>query len=443
MPRLEHDKHVKHQTLLKAFLTPQKRALGSQVKSEASSYTSSENSEVSKSFKDDQKFQVVIPISRATSEAVTAPSLAVKHSTSSTPSHSSRVHDGLSSFYHVDDDEKRIEKAAYPKAKAKPQKAHLPLSTPFTPQAKSLTTSSRISRSRIDDMYAEKLKSLKGPAVKLSIGSQKLSIDSNFQFVNSYKLQNGVKQGDPDFSPPCNCGDVCDIEICECVPEVDETELVGEIGDPIVQYVRGPGGLRVLDPTFLKKKTGMIFECSSRCQCASTCFNRVVQHGRTIKLEIFDTHGRGFGLRSPEPIYAGQFIDCYLGEVITESEADIREEATEHQASYLFSLDYYTENDTMNVVDGRKFGGVTRFINHSCRPNLKLFPATQNHGDRYIYDLAFFALRDIPPMTELTFDYNPHEKGSKHRVDPDAVKCLCGESNCRGQLWPNNRKTNR
>lgn len=152
------------------------------------------------------------------------------------------------------------------------------------------------------------------------------------------------------------------------------------------------------------------------------------------------------GLRSPEPIYAGQFIDCYLGEVITEKEADVREDAAAakggHEASYLFSLDFFDNADGMNVVDGKKFGGVTRFMNHSCKPNCSLFPATQNHSDLYNYDLAFFARHDIPPMTELTFDYNPLWVESKE-VDPDAVKCLCGEANCRGQLWPNNRKSNK
>lgn len=88
-----------------------------------------------------------------------------------------------------------------------------------------------------------------------------------------------------------------------------------------------------------------------------------------------------------------------------------------------------------------------------------MFPVSRTHGDNRLYDLAFFSLKDIPPNTELTFDYNPgaantnatgsgvevgsgsagKEKG-KAKIDPSAVKCLCGERNCRGQLWPNQRK---
>lgn len=71
-----------------------------------------------------------------------------------------------------------------------------------------------------------------------------------------------------------------------------------------------------------------------------------------------------------------------------------------------------------------------------------MFAVSRTHGDEYIYDLAFFALRDLAPYTELTFDYNP----SMERVDapdPNAVPCLCGEKNCRGQLWANERKKTR
>lgn len=136
--------------------------------------------------------------------------------------------------------------------------------------------------------------------------------------------------------------------------------------------------------------------------------------------------------------------------------------------SYLFVLDWKQEeqdddddeddehkpDQKFYVVDGQKFGSPTRFINHSCNPNCKIIPvSTTEPGDDSLYHLAFFALCDIPPGTELTFDYNPfwvekdtdtdEEKDKdkeKEKVDPNAVTCLCGEDNCRGQLWPNARK---
>lgn len=118
---------------------------------------------------------------------------------------------------------------------------------------------------------------------------------------------------------------------------------------------------------------------------------------------------------------------------------------TQKSPSYLFSLDFLVNDNKIYVVDGQKFGSPTRFMNHSCNPNCKMFPVSRHHGDERLYDLAFFALRDIPPMTELTFDYNPswddtRKKKNKNQIDPNSVKCLCGEPNCRGQLWPTQRK---
>jgi histone-lysine N-methyltransferase SUV39H len=135
--------------------------------------------------------------------------------------------------------------------------------------------------------------------------------------------------------------------------------------------------------------------------------------------------------------------------VISKAEAEERENLTDgsHTQSYLFSLDWNVKDDddedrNMKVVDGRKFGSATRFMNHSCNPNCKIVPvSTTNHADEYLYNLAFFANRDIAPGTELTFDYNQGEENTiPTKVDPDAVPCLCGEAKCRGQLWPNKRK---
>ena len=125
--------------------------------------------------------------------------------------------------------------------------------------------------------------------------------------------------------------------------------------------------------------------------------------------------------------------------MITEKTADMRGDLamSQNNHSYLFNLDFLDDEHSY-VVDGQKFGSPARFMNHSCRPSCKLFPVSRNHGDNRIFDLALFSLRDLPPMTELTFDYNPSWEPSS-KVDPNAVKCLCAEKNCRGQLWPSQR----
>ncbi|PYH95926.1 SET domain-containing protein [Aspergillus ellipticus CBS 707.79] len=296
--------------------------------------------------------------------------------------------------------------------------------------------------SQLQRTLHRKLRKVGGPEVTFVAGDDNLSEElahfaANFEFLNSYKIRQGVTPVNEAFNAGCACASFCDPSRCLCLSKEEETNNL------MVPYCRANDDKRllVLTQDFLKRKA-MIYECSSRCECDERCWNRVVQNGRKVRLEIFNTGNRGFGLRSHDMIRAGQFIDCYLGEVITKEMADAREDIATSQngSSYLFSLDFLiSEDETKYVVDGHKYGGPTRFMNHSCNPNCRMFPVSRNHADEYLYDLAFFALKDVPPMTELTFDYNPGFEASK-TVDPNAVKCLCEEENCRGQLWPNQRK---
>lgn len=283
-----------------------------------------------------------------------------------------------------------------------------------------------------------------GHEMEFDIDDEKLAaLSANFSFVGDYRLGPGVTPVDNAFLTGCDCGSVCDPNSCHCLIQEEESDRF------IVAYERLPSGKVVVRRDFLNRKA-MISECSDRCQCAKNdCWNHVVQRGRQVRLEVFDTGERGLGLRCPQPLITGQFIDCYYGEVITQSDADARESANEGKPSYLFNLDWLLIGNGPHayeegyVIDGQKFGAATRFINHSCNPNCKIIPVSVNNlSDERLYYLAFFAIRDIPANTELTFDYHPNWEESK-KVDPNAVKCLCGEEKCRGQLWPNSRKKER
>ncbi|PWY83066.1 histone H3 methyltransferase SUV39H1/Clr4 [Aspergillus sclerotioniger CBS 115572] len=343
---------------------------------------------------------------------------------------------GLSeTFYPTDAYEKRAVKGAYPTVR-KVKRAEISFEVGTVGP---LLTSKPDITAQLRQTLQRKLGKIRGPKVTFAPGDEHLlaRFAANFEFVNEYKIRQGVTPVPEEFNAGCTCVGFCDPARCLCLSKEEETN------DSMVPYKRAEDDARllVLTPEFLKRKA-MIYECSSRCGCDERCWNRVVQSGRTVRLEIFNTGNRGFGLRSPDRIRAGQFIDCYLGEAITKEVADIREDIATSQNghSYLFSLDFLiTEEDSKYVVDGHKFGGPTRFMNHSCNPNCRMFPVSRNHADDYLYDLAFFALKDVPPMTELTFDYNPAWE-EVNKVDPNAVQCLCGESSCRGQLWPNQRK---
>lgn len=98
-----------------------------------------------------------------------------------------------------------------------------------------------------------------------------------------------------------------------------------------------------------------------------------------------------------EAIKKFEFIDEYVGEIITQSEADRR--MTRHRKG---DCNYQFEVNTEQTIDSAHFGNLTRFINHSsdapnCKSTVKLVNAEHRIG--------FYALRDIKRHEELLFDY--------------------------------------
>lgn len=156
-------------------------------------------------------------------------------------------------------------------------------------------------------------------------------------------------------------------------------------------------------------------------------------------------------MRSEQAIKKGQFVDRYVGEIITASEATSRRNDSDLKQSkdvYLFALDKFTDPNSEDErlrgpsyeIDGEFMSGATRFINHSCEPNLRIFAVVGDLTDKNVHQLAFFALRDIKPDEELTFDYvdGVDEDNIEFEIQEqrgDMVPCLCGSKNCRGFLW--------
>lgn len=339
-------------------------------------------------------------------------------------------HHGLSHFYEVEEHAKPLDSYGQGKESNRSDVQLRRSSRIFKPVHHGYHDTRNWAR-----IYAKKLQAIDGPPVSLKTKNATRKMEFNFEFINRYKLQDGVERVDSNFHAGCGCHGMCSPDSCACLSQEVNSE------NRIVPYKAGPDGIIVLRSDFIKRNS-MLYECSSLCGCSAECWNRVVEAGRTVRFEIFETENRGLGLRSPDRICTGQYIDCYLGEIITKRTADNREDAMSDSASYLFSLDFFSEDDDVYVVDGRRYGSVTRFMNHSCDPNSKMLSVSHNHADENVFEMAFFALKEIPPYTELTFDYDPGwRQNEQAEVDPDAVKCLCGARNCRGQLWPNRRKT--
>ncbi|XP_010880368.1 histone-lysine N-methyltransferase SETMAR [Esox lucius] len=149
-----------------------------------------------------------------------------------------------------------------------------------------------------------------------------------------------------------------------------------------------------------------LFECNILCGCSEACFNRVVQRGLGLKLCVYPTQYRGWGVRALEPISCGTFVCEYAGEVIGFEEARHRQLAQGPQDNnYIIAVREYAGQRlvTETFVDPAVVGNVGRFLNHSCQPNLFMVPVRVHSP---VPRLALFAARDIGPQEELTFDYS-------------------------------------
>uniref|UniRef100_A0A0N4ZT69 SET domain-containing protein n=1 Tax=Parastrongyloides trichosuri TaxID=131310 RepID=A0A0N4ZT69_PARTI len=151
------------------------------------------------------------------------------------------------------------------------------------------------------------------------------------------------------------------------------------------------------------------------------------------KLEIFFKNERiGWGVRTLNFIPQYSFIGEYVGWYEDPN-------ASLEASPYIFQFGY---NQYKVISDARRFGNYTRFVNHSCKPNI--LTAEVNNKDwccyeevktesgkikkQYVYDnipqIWFIAERDIYPGEELFINY-----GVSYFANVD-YSCLCGELNC-------------
>ncbi|KAJ7667552.1 SET domain-containing protein [Mycena polygramma] len=192
----------------------------------------------------------------------------------------------------------------------------------------------------------------------------------------------------------------------------------------------------------------VVVECNPYCLCPPTCGNRVTQQPRRVPIEVFKTARCGWGVRLPVDVVRGTVLGVYTGKLIPRKEA---ESLTGEAKQYCFDLDYDEEGateDELYTVDSLDYGNWTRFINHSCAPNLLVQPVVHNTlPAQRIAFLTFIATKDISSGTELTFDYDPEaqikfvndvrERGEARARHPSrrprgANECMCGAERCRG-----------
>ncbi|XP_075707902.1 histone-lysine N-methyltransferase SETDB2 isoform X2 [Rhinoderma darwinii] len=110
----------------------------------------------------------------------------------------------------------------------------------------------------------------------------------------------------------CDCTDGClDVSKCACLQLTAR-----ELGKDVTLSKRGIAAgykyKRLQSPV----PTGL-YECNVSCKCArNMCQNRVVQHGLKVRLQVFKTKGKGWGVRCQDDLDEGTFVCIYAGRIL-------------------------------------------------------------------------------------------------------------------------------
>ncbi|KAL9624936.1 MAG: hypothetical protein Q9160_000983 [Pyrenula sp. 1 TL-2023] len=421
----------------------------------------------------------------------------LRRSSSTSSSSSADIsHHDLHLFYPYDEDDDHRKQAGQPKAKSV-ERALIPLDfgEPVPTHGKPLDPNNLIlPEKQVDQIHRAQFLNVKGPPLTFSNEVNGKFLSENFRFVSSFRKSFDVYEGSVDGNLICDCTDDCISYMCTCLIEGKRPYCMRDgmvvLHDDLITTATqvktepidkkpidedqgsgpGPGQSQSQSQDQVQdedeerdERPPVIYECNQNCSCAPRCQNKVIGKGRTLPLNIFMTKMCGLGVRCPLPVAKGQFLDTYLGELITTKELDKREEVRDtaypHGTSYSFTLDRFEDdlNDErgegkpripMYQVDATKFGCPTRFINHSCEPNCRVYPSLIRLTDRRVYNLAFFAIRDIAANEELTIDYDPQGAGAAWDEndfldDPDMKRCYCGTKKCRKLLWAPPTKSRR
>lgn len=308
----------------------------------------------------------------------------------------------------------------------------------------------RFSRAQLPKSPSE----LKGLAdVDISNGKETLPVPASnviderpvpptgYTYLKTVKVANGI-----EIPPPaqgCNCkGECVNPRTCSCA----------KLNGMDFPYVRRDGGRLV-------EAKDVVFECGPNCGCGPTCVNRTSQQGLKYRLEVFLTSNKGWAVRSWDSIPAGAPVCEYTGILMRTDDLD-----SVMENNFIFEIDCL---QTMKGIDGRQrrlgdvskhdneklddkkgdgqpefcidagtAGGVARFINHSCDPNLFVQCVLSSHHDPKLARVMLFAADNIPPLQELTYDYGyslDSVVDSEGKVKKMA--CYCGAVECRKRLY--------
>ncbi|XP_071064435.1 histone-lysine N-methyltransferase SETDB2 isoform X3 [Dasypus novemcinctus] len=141
------------------------------------------------------------------------------------------------------------------------------------------------------------------------------------------------------FTDSCDCSEGCiDITKCACLQlTARNAETCPLTSDKITTGYKYKRLQRQIP-------TG-IYECSLLCKCnRRMCQNRVVQHGPQVRLQVFKTEKKGWGVRCLDDMDRGTFVCIYSGRLLSRANTEKSESVEENGK----------EEDTMKIKFSKK-----------------------------------------------------------------------------------------
>ncbi|KAG8888844.1 hypothetical protein FRB98_006630 [Tulasnella sp. 332] len=228
------------------------------------------------------------------------------------------------------------------------------------------------------------------------------------------------------------------------------------------RFAYSPKGIFQFNNSSDERDNVEVFECTNACSCSANCPNRTSQRPRDVPLEVFKTQKCGWGIRTPIALPKGKVVGVFTGRLITRARSEELENARREEwledmqeyksdlatrgeryleedypfldrRGYIFDLDCgeQVDHDAQDddnsddepprdegkprySVDAWVAGNWSRFLNHSCDPNVKVYTAiTEPYHEENPPPgrLVFATMHRIRAGEELRIDYNPGLKG--------------------------------
>ena len=206
-------------------------------------------------------------------------------------------------------------------------------------------------------------------------------INTQIELNLAKSRKNGIDEFPEDALICCTCTDGCVTISCECKKVTwDDNRDFLDLKSKTLKRSKPPKNLahfpyrdgkllEAIQPDSNSQKayigTNIPYECNHKCACQrrenkkkNPCTNHVVQDGLKVRLEMFLTKKKGWGVRSLQDIPNGTFMGVYIGE-IRQSENNPGQDKGHLKARKLnrkykrFLRKYFAKRCSFKIVDHR------------------------------------------------------------------------------------------